>query len=162
MVKSYYRGGTGLGQGQGRNQLKVKGKDKDPFQDLTWSDLEQWAGKKTLSRGKSYQRGHRVHDLRKTAETGLIAWVQGGRRYATQVSLEGGNLESVCDCPVGGTCKHAVAVVIEYLESMKKGEAVPPVDAQDERLEILENTEEEEWEEDDYDGFEGRRIIDGH
>ena len=153
MAKSFYWVGTGLGQGRGRNQLKVKGKDKDPFQDLTWSDLEQWAGKKTLSRGKSYQRGHRVHDLRKTAETGLIAWVQGGRRYATRVSLEGGDLESFCDCPVGGTCKHAVAVVIEYLESMKKGRAVLPADARDERLQILQNTEEEGWEGAAYDDF---------
>ena len=71
--------------------MKVKGKEKDLFQDLTWSDLEQWAGNKTLSRGRSYQRDHRVQDLRQSAEGRLIAWVQGGRRYATRGSFEEGD-----------------------------------------------------------------------
>lgn len=132
----------------------MKGSGSDPFRDLTWSDLEHWAGNKTLSRGRSYQRNHRVGDLRKTEECHLIAWVEGGRRYATQVHFEGGNLESVCDCPVGGTCKHAVAVVLEYLDCMKKGGSVPLADARDERLEILENTGEEGWEEGANEDFE--------
>lgn len=140
-------------QESGRKHLKAKPSSKDPFQDLTWSDLEQWAGNKTLSRGRSYQTGHRVRDLRKTEEGRLSAWVQGGRRYATQVRFEGGDLKSVCDCPVGRTCKHAVAVVVEYLESVKKGRAVPPADGRDERLEILENTGEQAWEDDAYEGL---------
>jgi uncharacterized Zn finger protein len=136
--------------------LKAKPRSKDPFQDLTWSDLEQWAGNKTLSRGRNYQRDHRVRDLRKTKEGHLIAWVQGGRRYVTQVSFEGRDLKSVCDCPVGRTCKHAVAVVLEYLEYVKKAKSVPPAEAGDGRIEVLENREDEDREEDEYDEFEER------
>ncbi|HKZ85947.1 MAG TPA: hypothetical protein VJ793_20120 [Anaerolineae bacterium] len=36
----------------------------DPFEDLTWDDLEDWAGASVVSRGRSYQRSHRVQDLR--------------------------------------------------------------------------------------------------
>lgn len=136
--------------------MSEKGKDKNLFQDLTWSDLEQWAGNKTLSRGRDYQRDHRVRDLRKTKEGHLIAWVQGGRRYATQVSSEGRDLKSVCDCPVGRTCKHAVAVVLEYLEYVKKGKSVPPAEAGDGRIEVLENREDEDREKGEYDEYEER------
>jgi hypothetical protein len=29
----------------------------DPFADLTWDDLEAWAGSTIVSRGRGYQRG---------------------------------------------------------------------------------------------------------
>ena len=58
--------------------------NSSPFACLTWLDLESWAGAKTVSRGKSYQRGRRVIDLAITGSGELVAWVQGSSRYATK------------------------------------------------------------------------------
>src|SRR2546426_9751421 len=90
----------------------------DPFEDLTWDDLEEWAGAAIVSRGRSYQRGHRVQNLARS-ETGLVAWVLGTHRYATVVEVEDGELTSFCTCPYWDTCKHAVAVVLGYLEGLE-------------------------------------------
>ena len=37
--------------------------DTDNFTRLTWGDLKEWAGAKTLSRGRPYQQEGRVRDL---------------------------------------------------------------------------------------------------
>ena len=79
------------------------------FKQLTWDDLQEWAGGRVLSRGQSYQRSRRVQDLVQTPSGGLVAWVQGEARYATRVDYEDGELISACTCPYGSTCKHAVA-----------------------------------------------------
>jgi len=97
----------------------------DSFQDLTWDDLREWAGSTILSRGQSYQRSRQVEGLARTPGGGVVAWVQGTKRYVTKVDFAGEDLTSICTCPYGGTCKHAVAVVLEYLECLKKNKAVP-------------------------------------
>jgi uncharacterized Zn finger protein len=43
----------------------------DHFADLSWADLEDWAGSKIVSRGKNYQREGAVRDLPLTS---LIRW----------------------------------------------------------------------------------------
>jgi uncharacterized Zn finger protein len=57
----------------------------DRFPDLTWNDIEEWAGGKIVSRGKSYQRQGRVSDLAVTDDDALLAWVDGTERYANRV-----------------------------------------------------------------------------
>lgn len=53
---------------------------------LTWDDLERWAGSRSVTRGRSYQRGGRVRDLG-LSDTGiLLANVTGTARYVTSVS----------------------------------------------------------------------------
>ena len=47
------------------------------FKELTWENLEEWAGSRVLSRGQSYQRSHRVQELAQTQSGELVAWVQG-------------------------------------------------------------------------------------
>ncbi len=112
--------------------------DHDPFRELTWDDLTVWAGSKTVSRGKSYQKTGRVLQLAKTPDNRLVAWVEGGGKYATMVGLEGGGLTSRCSCPyLRSACKHAVAVVIEYLQLLKAGAEASACDRDDERLAIL-------------------------
>jgi hypothetical protein len=37
---------------QGRKKVSLA----NPFPELTWIDIQEWAGSKILSRGKSYQR----------------------------------------------------------------------------------------------------------
>ena len=91
----------------------------NPFATLTWDDVEAWAGASIVSRGKSYQRSRRVQQLARTTSGGIIAWVQGTSRYATQVEINKKKLTASCTCPYGGTCKHAVATVLSYLECVK-------------------------------------------
>jgi len=110
----------------------------DRFADLTWNDIEAWAGGKIVSRGKNYQRQGRVADLAVTDEGSLIAWVDGAERYATRVVMdEDGLPDSICTCPYESNCKHAVAVVIEYLKRVENNRSVPQAKQDDERLKLL-------------------------
>ncbi|MBW1841404.1 MAG: SWIM zinc finger domain-containing protein [Deltaproteobacteria bacterium] len=115
-----------------------KKKKTDPFEELTWSDLTAWAGSKIVSRGKNYQRNGYVEDLARTSGGSLIAWVEGTERYATKVFFEDGELESNCTCPYWDTCKHAVAVVIEYLDCLKRNVKIPKATQKDRRLKPIE------------------------
>src|SRR5262249_53893887 len=94
------------------------------WQTLTWDDLSDWAGSRSLERGRSYQRGGRVHGMARTPNGGLIAWVLGTERYATCVEVQppgerGVALAGRCSCPVGYNCKHAVALALQYLDALK-------------------------------------------
>jgi uncharacterized Zn finger protein len=64
----------------------------------------------------------------RTPGGGLIAYVHGTERYATWVDFEEGELVSACSCPYGATCKHAVAVVLEYLDHLNKNIEIPSTD----------------------------------
>jgi len=124
----------------------------DRFKELTWDDLHAWAGSTIVSRGQSYQRSRLVQGLARTPSGGLVAWVQGTEKYATRVELEDGELTSACTCPYGITCKHAVAVVLEYLERVKKDVQVATISDQDKRLSLLtEAINEEDWDEEEKD-----------
>ena len=124
------------------------------FVDLTGKDLDEWAGKKIVSRGKSYQRQGCVSDLAVTKDGGLVAWVAGSKRYATRVVMdEGGLPDSICTCPYELDCKHGVAVVIEYLKRIENNQNVPKAKRNDERLELL---EDEDW---DDDAFDDENVV---
>ncbi len=123
-------------------------KSNKTLRDLTWADLEEWAGTKILSRGISYQKSGYVKDLAITVDGSVIAWVRGSENYVIKISLERNRFSSVCTCPYDGTCKHAVAVILEYLVRLKDNMAVPLADDQDERFLLLED-EEFAWEDDD-------------
>ncbi|MDY6837480.1 MAG: hypothetical protein SWH78_05865 [Thermodesulfobacteriota bacterium] len=115
----------------------------DRFSDLTWNDIEEWAGGKIVSRGKSYQRQGRVSELAATDDGALIAWVKGTERYATRVIMdEDGLPDSICTCPYEFDCKHGVAVVIEYLKRVENNRRVSKANQDDRRLELLES---EDW-----------------
>jgi uncharacterized Zn finger protein len=130
------------------------------WRDLTWDNLEEWAGSRSLERGRSYQRSGHVRDLAHSADGVLLAWVQGTERYATQAELIAESGERVrpssrCTCPLGiDGCKHGVAVVLSYLEAIKRGEAVPLADAEDRRWRRLRDVETEEADEEAFDDDE--------
>lgn len=112
--------------------------EPDLWTTLSREDLEGWAGPSVVSRGASYQRSGRVQDLVLTAQGALLAWVEGTRRYATQVIVQTGPvLDSVCTCPYAGHCKHAVAVVLEAQKCLQAGEALPQANLYDPRLQLL-------------------------
>lgn len=113
------------------------------FTDLTWEDLKEWAGSRVVGRGKSYRSA--VEDLRLTADGRLLAWVEGGDRYATVVTVsKGGKLSSVCTCPYAIACKHAVAIVLAYLDAVQEGKQIPAAADDDERLKQLADAQDED------------------
>ena len=115
----------------------------DPFSSLRWEDVENWAGNRIVARGRSYLESRAVQDLKRAEDGALVAWVNGIRRYATRVRIEGRkNLESECTCPFWTTCKHAVAVVLEYLENIKNKKTIGRVEEDDPRLLQLDVIEE--------------------
>ena len=114
-------------------------KHKREFVDLTWDDLEEWAGSKIVSRGRNYQKQGRVSELAKTKDNCLIGWVDGSEQYAVKVVMEDDDLpDSICTCPYQFDCKHGVALVLEYLEQVKNKKHVPEADIKDERFRLLE------------------------
>jgi uncharacterized Zn finger protein len=126
-----------------------KKKPLDRFSDLTWDDLEEWAGSRIVGRGRSYQKKGRVADLNVTENGTLVARVSGSKRYTTRVDMDKKGLpESLCTCPYEYDCKHGVAVVLEYLERVKKNRPVPRADKNDERFSLV---GDENWEKQDED-----------
>lgn len=111
---------------------------------LTWDDLENWAGNRSMTRGRTYQRQGCVHDLAISPEGRLLATVEGSESYATSVWLvsdqdddqeeDEGPVRSRCTCPVGyDGCKHAVAVTAEYLQCLADKVEVDVADVDDPR-----------------------------
>jgi uncharacterized Zn finger protein len=113
------------------------------WRDLTWDDLELWAGSTSVARGQEYFRGGHVQQLAITPDGQLLAWVQGTSRYATTVEGKtpakglDSPLRSRCSCPVGFSCKHAVALVLAYLDTMQKGKPVALAQEDDPRWGLL-------------------------
>ena len=108
-----------------------KSKDADPFKELRWSDIQDWAGGKATAKGIKYQEEERVKEIKRTPEGSLVAWVIGTIDYFTEISLENGKLTSICTCPVEHDCKHGVAAVLEYLERIEQGEEIPVASEED-------------------------------
>jgi uncharacterized Zn finger protein len=96
------------------------------FAALSWNDLEQWAGPTILERGKSYRR--RVYDLTVTDEKHLVATVAGSEPYITRVWVNDDEPDCECSCPYWGPCKHAVAVILAYLDCIKSELPVPLIE----------------------------------
>jgi len=147
-----------------KQQTPAKSKVQKPSRDggwtvLSWDDLAEWVGSRSVDRGRTYQKQGRVHDLVISEDGWLLATVTGGARYAVTVWYEAsakkaGTICSRCTCPVGSSgCKHAVAVVAEYLERSGASEDTPVADQDDERWELLadETGDESEFEADDLD-----------
>lgn len=114
---------------------------KSNWESVTWDDVANWAGARSVTRGRAYQRGGRVHGLAVSRDGKLIATVFGTRSYTTGVWWEADTLRSRCSCPVGWNgCKHAVAVLATYLDMLAKSAVVPVVDAADDKWEELVNS----------------------
>lgn len=120
---------------------------------LTWGDLTDWAGSRTVDRGRRYQQQGRVMDLSAVNDEALIAWVDGSQRYATKVVLDlDGDPESICSCPIGFDCKHGVAVVLAYLTQVENDQPIAKAQPDDERFELLADLDafgDEEQDDDD-------------
>ncbi|HAM51208.1 MAG TPA: hypothetical protein DCP92_11160 [Nitrospiraceae bacterium] len=127
----------------------MSNKAKTDFQNLTWFDLQSWAGSRVVSKGKSYQQSNLVEDLTITESDDLVAWVTGSTTYATKVFFHKGSLASVCTCPYYGPCKHAVALILAYLDCIQNDKEVPTASSNDERLLLLEKDPKDVDDDDD-------------
>ncbi len=121
---------------------------------LTWDDLEQAFGSRSVQRGRSYQRSGHVRNLAISSDGRLLAEVQGTRRYVTSAQLDAkkksrGRIVGICTCPVGSQCKHAVALIAEYLAQIADGKSPPTAAADDSRWARLTKSSADEYEEDD-------------
>jgi uncharacterized Zn finger protein len=85
-------------------KVKMTRKTDTSLMNLTWEDLNDWAGERIVGRGKSYQR--RVEDLRMMADGALLASVHGTELYSTRAGFNADNeLFSECTCPYSwGPC----------------------------------------------------------
>ncbi len=117
--------------------------------ELTYADLDQWAGEKIRTRGKSYIK--RVEGLHRTPNDELVAWVSGTEEYATLVHLDAaGEHEWFCTCPYDwGPCKHAVAVILVAAQQVKQKQDIPLLAEDDDLYLVLfgEQDDETGWEE---------------
>src|SRR5712692_2385570 len=68
---------------------------------LTWDDLEEWAGSRSVSRGRSYREEGRVQKLAISNKGRLLATVEGGDRYVVSVWLE---FEEAEDAAIESEC----------------------------------------------------------
>ncbi|MCA9108636.1 MAG: SWIM zinc finger domain-containing protein [Planctomycetaceae bacterium] len=140
-----------------------------PWEKLTWDDLSEWTDSRSLELGRSYQRRGAVRNLSLLPDGGLLADVSGTHRYATHASMAGRSpdlskrLEATCSCPVGHRCKHAVAVILEFLVAIENGTVIPETDDDDRRLTLIENGWEDdlsegELENEDFDEADSARV----
>jgi uncharacterized Zn finger protein len=104
---------------------------------VTIQTIRAWAGETIFKRGQDYQLRGRVSELAATPSGGLVAWVRGSSRYATRVTLDQERLSSDCTCPYGGTCKHAVAVALAYLDRPDQAPPLPVATPNDPRIVLL-------------------------
>ena len=90
------------------------------------SDLSEWSDLRSISKGRGYV--NRVHDIVAIKNGGVTAKVDGTHEYLATIYLNDVNkVEMECSCPVGGGCKHCVALALkcrEMLSARKKIKAL--------------------------------------
>ena len=85
---------------------------------ITEEDVRDLVGEGSFQRGERYFRGGRIFDTRQAGMT-LKAKCEGSRStpYRVEVTFNNqGIAETDCSCPVGGYCKHVVALLLTWLE----------------------------------------------
>ncbi len=88
---------------------------------LRWdrADFAGWTSARYIQRAKGYLG--KVKKINHLHENAIVANVQGTKTYTTKVYLNSnGELEGECSCPVGGRCKHAVALAYKAAKSLKE------------------------------------------
>ncbi|KKO54876.1 SWIM zinc finger family protein [Paenibacillus sp. DMB20] len=87
-----------------------------PLDDLEWQTLIQNTAANftdlTIKRGFQYYKQGRVSSLQLHDSGHIGAVVKGGEAYSVDI-VPGSLKDSRCTCPVGKTCKHMVAVLLE-------------------------------------------------
>src|SRR6266702_4596702 len=80
-------------------------------------DVRDLVGEGSFHRGEKYFRGDKIFDTRRAGMT-LKAKCEGSRStpYRVEVTFnDTGVAETDCSCPIGGYCKHVVALLLTWL-----------------------------------------------
>ena len=101
----------------------------DNLPTLSEEEIRDWTDSRSFSRGKSYYNGGAILNPRMQGMN-LLASCRGSAPAPYQVEIvlsEDGIVAGLCSCPVGGGCKHGVALLLTWLyepESFTTQEAV--------------------------------------
>lgn len=89
---------------------------KSSIEAPTPGTIRRLAGERNFARGEAYFDQGRVRSML-TQRAGVKAIVQGTRRYSVRLTLQDGEIEHDCTCPIGDDgefCKHCVAVALAW------------------------------------------------
>jgi uncharacterized Zn finger protein len=84
---------------------------------ITEEDVRDLVGASSFQRGQGYFRDNRIFDTRRASLT-LKAKCEGSRStpYRVEVTFDDkGIADNDCSCPLGGYCKHVVALLLTWL-----------------------------------------------
>jgi len=98
---------------------------------LSRSEVRKWTLDRYYERGENYHRQGRIQRPRREGRT-LKAECQGSQPspYHVEAALDADGIAwAECSCPVGGGCKHAVALFLTWVESPDKFESQDPLEA---------------------------------
>ena len=85
------------------------------MQDITEDDIRSAFGERTFSRGQDYFENGHVECGMKRGDS-LIGKVSGTTIHPYKVEVElNDRIYSECSCPVGGMCKHGVALLLQWV-----------------------------------------------
>lgn len=102
---------------------------------ITSDTLAAWAGEAVFQRGHAYYKAGKVRNIALASEGRVLATVDGTRKYATMLFRKSnGELASLCTCPYGARCKHAVALAYACLALFAEKRDFPLASDSDKRL----------------------------
>ncbi len=108
------------------------------FASISPTFLASWAGDAVFRRGNKYFNAGKVHDIALVSGECVVATVDGTRPYSTAVVMKDGQtLTSVCTCPYGTCCKHAVALLLECAKIFAEKSYIPTARENDRRIYAL-------------------------
>ena len=84
---------------------------------ITEEDIRNLVGEGSFQRGQKYFRDDRIFDTRRVGMT-LKAKCEGSRStpYRVEVTFNDTGIETTdCSCPIGGYCKHVVALLLTWV-----------------------------------------------
>jgi len=105
---------------------------------LTVADVRDWTNDRYYERGEGYFREDRIRQPRREDRT-LRAFCRGSQAspYRIEIELDADGIAAgACSCPIGdgGTCKHAVALLLTWVRKPDTFDVVEPLSA---RLDTL-------------------------
>jgi uncharacterized Zn finger protein len=94
-------------------------------------DIRALVGEASFQRGQQYYRGGAIFEMRQQGMT-LKARCEGSRStaYRVEVIFNSKEIDSTdCSCPIGGYCKHVVALLLTWLHSPEEFTEQQDIDA---------------------------------
>ncbi len=93
---------------------------KDFLSNLTYEQVQLDFTSGTFYKGLKYYQQDRVSNLTIQGSDELTAQVYGRVRYMVSLKLLDHKLQDHCSCPIGGGCKHTVAVLLHCVDNLEE------------------------------------------